>query len=85
MDRHHVSNIFNEIPFVLVPEFPEEYLDQNPIAGIDLFEYLQECGVIRMDFMREIAVLTNLMFRLANLLVVSLHFEHTMRYGANVP
>ena len=64
---------------MLVPVVFEEYQDQKFILGVDFFEYLLEYGVIRIAFTIEIAARTNLIFRLANLLVVSLLFEHTFR------
>jgi len=37
LDWFHISNIFNEIPVVLVPVVFEEYQDQKLILGVDLF------------------------------------------------
>ena len=78
MDQPHVLDIFNEIPVVLVPVIFEEYQDEKLVLSVDFFEYLLEYGVIRILFTIENAARINLIFRLANLLVVSLLFGLTI-------
>jgi hypothetical protein len=60
-----------------VPVVFEENESEKLVVGVDLFEYLQEYRVIRIAFTIENAARINLIFRLANFLVVSLRLEHT--------
>jgi hypothetical protein len=62
---------------MVVPVVFEENESEKLVVGVDLFEYLQEYGVIRIAFLIENAAWINLIFRLANFLVVSLRLEHT--------
>ena len=63
---------------MLVPVVFEEYQDQKLILGVDLFRIFTGIGVIRIAFTIENAARINLIFRLANLLFVSLPFVHTL-------
>jgi len=49
------------------------------------FEYLQEYCLRRVDYIIDIAVWTNLIFRLADFLIVSFLFDCTSREGDAVP
>ena len=62
---------------MLVTEIFEQNQDEQLGLCVDLFENLQEYGLRCVDFTIEMAAWINLIFRLTDFLIVSLHFVHT--------
>jgi hypothetical protein len=72
----------NFAAFFIAPKKIKNLISDSEViiaSVVVFFEYLQDYGVIRIAFTIENAARINLIFRLANLLLVSLPFVHTFR------